>query len=84
MPLLPLSNHWILQDRKQICCRGKQEVSQWDEVVPLPLEKFPLVFPSGSINILNNYGPHDSETPLQFLYEAAECRPFFTVGNILN
>ncbi|KAI2462865.1 hypothetical protein F4781DRAFT_418581 [Annulohypoxylon bovei var. microspora] len=32
----------------------------------------------GSINFKNAFAPSDSQTPLQFLYEAANCRFFYT------
>lgn len=39
---------------------------------------------SGNINIRNEYDPEDGETPLQFIYEAAECRRFYTLQNYLE
>lgn len=36
---------------------------------------------SGSINLRNEYDPADDQTPLQFVYEAAECRLFYTLQN---
>lgn len=62
----------------------KEQLARWDQIVPRPLSEFPLVFPNGATNLLNNYGPSDSETPLQFLYEAAECRRFFTLDNYID
>ncbi|KAI1091501.1 hypothetical protein F5B19DRAFT_483898 [Rostrohypoxylon terebratum] len=32
----------------------------------------------GSVNFKNAFAPSDSQTPLQFLYEAANCRFFYT------
>ncbi|KAJ5649809.1 uncharacterized protein N7484_003532 [Penicillium longicatenatum] len=62
----------------------KEQLARWDQIVPRPIAEFPLVFPAGSTNLLNNYGPHDSDTPLQFLYEAAECRRFYTLDNVFD
>ncbi|KAJ5913253.1 hypothetical protein N7504_002136 [Penicillium tannophilum] len=62
----------------------KEQLARWDQIVPRPLSEFPFVFPNGATNLLNNYGPSDSETPMQFLYEAAECRRFFTLDNFFN
>lgn len=62
----------------------EEQLARWDQIVPRPVSEFPLVFPAGSTNLLNNYGPRDSNTPLQFLYEAAECRRFFTLDNIFD
>lgn len=61
-----------------------KQLARWNEVVPRPLEKFPLVLKEGAINLLNNYSPDDSDTPLKFVYEAADCRRFFTAENIFN
>ncbi|KAI8959426.1 hypothetical protein F5Y11DRAFT_368063 [Daldinia sp. FL1419] len=32
----------------------------------------------GGVNLKNNFSPSDSKTPLQFLYEPANCRFFYT------
>ncbi|KAJ5787808.1 Interphotoreceptor retinol-binding [Penicillium paradoxum] len=39
---------------------------------------------SGNLNLRNEYDPEDGETPLQFVYEAAECRLFYTLDNYLE
>ncbi|KXG54378.1 Interphotoreceptor retinol-binding [Penicillium griseofulvum] len=39
---------------------------------------------SGNLNLRNEYDPEDSETPLQFVYEAAECRLFYTLDNYVE
>lgn len=39
---------------------------------------------SGNLNLRNEYDPDDGETPLQFVYEAAECRLFYTFENYLQ
>ncbi|KAJ5110139.1 hypothetical protein N7532_002784 [Penicillium argentinense] len=39
---------------------------------------------NGNINLRNEYDPEDSDTPLQFVYEAAECRRFYTLQNYLQ
>jgi hypothetical protein len=33
---------------------------------------------SGTVNSKNNFSPHDPMTPLQFLYQPANCRLFWT------
>ncbi|KAK8090442.1 hypothetical protein PG997_005403 [Apiospora hydei] len=53
---------------------------------PLRAE-FPLQFDrygQSGVNFRDAYGPGDDETPLQFVYEAADCRRFFTVENVLE
>lgn len=39
---------------------------------------------SGNLNLRNEYDPDDDQTPLQFVYEAAECRLFYTLANYLE
>lgn len=39
---------------------------------------------SGSVNLRNEYDPDDDQTPLQFVYEAAECRRFYTIDNYVQ
>ncbi|KAJ5166173.1 Interphotoreceptor retinol-binding [Penicillium canariense] len=39
---------------------------------------------SGNVNLRNEYDPDDDQTPLQFVYEAAECRRFYTIENYLQ
>lgn len=63
---------------------SEQQLTQWDQIVPGPIEDLPLKLAGGSINLLNNYSPKNTRVPLQFVYEAAECRRFFTLENIFN
>ncbi|KAF7717900.1 Uncharacterized protein PECH_002700 [Penicillium ucsense] len=39
---------------------------------------------SGNVNLRNEYDPDDDQVPLQFKYEAAECRRFYTLENYLG
>ncbi|KAI0843520.1 hypothetical protein F5Y06DRAFT_302667 [Hypoxylon sp. FL0890] len=39
---------------------------------------------AGTINFKNNFAPSDSQTPLQFTYEAANCRFFYTTEMITS
>lgn len=43
-----------------------------------------LLLWSGNLNLRNEYDPDDDQTPLQFVYEAAECRLFYTLANYLE
>ncbi|KAJ9143495.1 Peptidase S41 family protein [Pleurostoma richardsiae] len=38
----------------------------------------------GSVNFRNAYGGDDVKIPLQFVYEAADCRRFFTSENVVR
>ncbi|KAK8041676.1 hypothetical protein PG993_006199 [Apiospora rasikravindrae] len=56
-------------------------------LAPPPLADFPLQFDrygQSGVNFRDAYGPFDDETPLQFVYEAADCRRFFTVENVMQ
>ncbi|KAI0142315.1 hypothetical protein F4776DRAFT_501523 [Hypoxylon sp. NC0597] len=39
---------------------------------------------AGTVNFKNNFAPSDSQTPLQFTYEAANCRFFYTTDMITS
>lgn len=43
-----------------------------------------LLLWSGNLNLRNEYDPDDDQTPLQFVYEAAECRLFYTLANYVE
>ncbi|OJJ50399.1 hypothetical protein ASPZODRAFT_23043 [Penicilliopsis zonata CBS 506.65] len=51
---------------------------------PIPLEDFPLTFSGGELNFRNSYHKDNDQVPLQFVYEAAECRLFYTAENYLE
>lgn len=63
---------------------SEEELEQWDKYVPIPLSEFPYMVYSGSVNLLNAFGPKNNRIPRQFIYEAAECRRFYTIDNVLN
>ncbi|KAJ5663136.1 Interphotoreceptor retinol-binding [Penicillium longicatenatum] len=57
------------------------EWKKFNESSPSLAESFAW---SGNLNLRNEYDPGDDETPLQFVYEAAECRLFYTLENYLQ
>ena len=63
---------------------SKEDWEKWDKYVPIPLEEFPYNINSGSVNLLNAFGPSSDTVPRQYIYEAAECRRFYTYDNILE
>jgi hypothetical protein len=66
---------------------SSREIQRFEELAPLPLGKFPLrldTYEQSGINIRNAYDPGDDSTPLQFLYEPADCRLFFTAENYID
>ncbi|KAJ5813601.1 Interphotoreceptor retinol-binding [Penicillium pulvis] len=59
----------------------RAEWKRFNESSPSLAESFAW---SGNLNLRNEYDPDDDETPLQFVYEAAECRLFYTLENYLQ
>ncbi|GAE00131.1 peptidase S41 family protein [Paecilomyces variotii No. 5] len=62
----------------------EQELSHYKQVMPIPLEEFPLPIQSASINFLNSYTTRDEDTPTQYVYEAATCHLFYTPDTLLR
>lgn len=57
------------------------------DVAPQDTEAFPLrfnIYGQGGVNFRNAYAKSDNSTPLQFSFEAADCRLFLTAENYLN
>jgi hypothetical protein len=64
-----------------------EELDRFNKLMPPSVTDFPLRFGGygqSSVNVRNAYGPDDDMTPLQFKYEAADCRLFFTAENVVN
>ncbi|KAJ5643302.1 uncharacterized protein N7484_005809 [Penicillium longicatenatum] len=61
-----------------------EDLENWDKYVPSPLSEFPYQTSNATVNLLNAFGPTNDIVPRQFIYEAAECRRFFTFENIVD
>jgi hypothetical protein len=61
-----------------------EDLEKWDKYVPTPLEDWPFTVESARVNIINAFGPTNDHIPRQYLYEAAECRRFFTYDNVIQ
>lgn len=57
---------------------------RWNETVVPDPNNLSLSLNYAGFNLRNAYGRGDDTTPLQFVYEAADCRRFFTVDNYLR
>lgn len=60
------------------------ELTRFQRLAPPPVQNFSLKFDAygeSSVNFRNAYAENDGETPLQFVYEAADCRLFLRVEN---
>ncbi|KAK8868572.1 Peptidase S41 [Apiospora arundinis] len=58
----------------------KDQLAQYKASMPIPTEDFPLPV-KGEVNFRNAYQQGDDDTPLQFVYQAADCRLFYTYDN---
>lgn len=61
---------------------AKKDLKHFRDIFPIPLQDLPLKLVDGSINLMNAFTPDNDHLPLQFKYEAAECRRFLTLDNI--
>lgn len=64
-----------------------EEILRLRALAPPPLDEFSLKFDSygkSSVNFRNAYAENDWDTPLQFVYKAADCRLFLKIENYLN
>ncbi|KZZ88772.1 Peptidase S41 [Moelleriella libera RCEF 2490] len=63
---------------------SKEEQRLANDTMPLPIRGFPLKLLGGNVNFRNAYQQNDTELPLQFEYQAADCRLFYTLRNIFD
>lgn len=61
-----------------------EDKKDWDKHVPVATQDMPFQILSAGVNIQNAFGPDNGTLPRQFIYEAAECRRFYTYENIVN
>ncbi|KAJ5093605.1 hypothetical protein N7456_009466 [Penicillium angulare] len=61
-----------------------EDLEKWDKYVPTPLDDWSYTVDSARVNIINAFGPTNDHVPRQYIYEAAECRRFFTYDNFLQ
>ncbi|WKT54095.1 hypothetical protein QSH57_004679 [Fusarium oxysporum f. sp. vasinfectum] len=62
----------------------KEENERFMKVAPRPLDEFPIKLRSGQVNFLNAYQEGDNDLPLQFQYQAGDCRLYYTAENIYH
>ncbi|SCO88942.1 uncharacterized protein FRV6_13070 [Fusarium oxysporum] len=62
----------------------KEENERLMKVAPRPLDEFPIKLRSGQVNFLNAYQEGDHDLPLQFQYQAGDCRLYYTAENIYH
>ncbi|KAK2689147.1 hypothetical protein QWA68_011718 [Fusarium oxysporum] len=62
----------------------KEENERLMKLAPRPLEEFPIKLGAGQVNFLNAYQEADDDLPLQFQYQAGDCRLYYTAENIYH
>lgn len=61
-----------------------QDKEDWDKYVPMAIQDMPFQVLSAGVNVQNAFNPGNGSLPRQFIYEAAECRRFYTFENIVD
>ncbi|PTB68433.1 hypothetical protein BBK36DRAFT_1166347 [Trichoderma citrinoviride] len=61
-----------------------KEMSVFSPSIPLALEDLPLRLTTGSVNFRNAFSPFDDQTPTHFVYQAADCRLFYTAEALIK
>lgn len=63
---------------------SKHELQSYNQTLPmLPFSKLGLAS-TGGINVQSTFSPDDDQLPMQFTYEPAGCRRFYTAENLLS
>ncbi|KAI0411557.1 hypothetical protein F5X98DRAFT_357027 [Xylaria grammica] len=62
----------------------KDQIALANAVWPIPLDEFPLVVGDGDVNLRSAYQEGADHLPLQFDYQASDCRLFYTAKNIMD
>ncbi|KAI1736468.1 hypothetical protein F4680DRAFT_461156 [Xylaria scruposa] len=62
----------------------KDQITLADDVLPIGLKNLPLTIYGGGFNLRNAYQEGADHLPLQFDYQASDCRLFYTAENVAN
>ncbi|KAH7154748.1 hypothetical protein DER46DRAFT_578566 [Fusarium sp. MPI-SDFR-AT-0072] len=74
----------LMQSPQKFDFISKEEIERFNKVAPRPLEEFPISLSSGNVNLRNAYQEGDDDLPLQFQYQAGDCRLYYTAENIYH
>lgn len=55
-----------------------------NKTLPTPYWQWPVKANAGQVNLRNAYQEGDDDLPLQFAYQAADCRLFYTYENLVR
>ncbi|RFU29719.1 hypothetical protein B7463_g6596, partial [Scytalidium lignicola] len=58
------------------------ELAEYNKSVPVPLADMPFNLQQASVNFRNAFSPDNDQVPTQFIYQAADCRLFYTAGSL--
>ncbi|ETR98262.1 hypothetical protein M419DRAFT_46701, partial [Trichoderma reesei RUT C-30] len=61
-----------------------KEMSVFSPYIPVALEDMPLRLTTASVNFRNAFSPFDDQTPTHFVYQAADCRLFYTAETLIK
>ncbi|KAI0150264.1 hypothetical protein GGR57DRAFT_504603 [Xylariaceae sp. FL1272] len=78
--ILTASN--ITQTNEEVL--SASQLAKARESLPIGLKNLPFYVDGGGFNLRNAYQEGDDELPLQFQYQASDCRLFYTAENILR
>ncbi|KPM35720.1 hypothetical protein AK830_g10836 [Neonectria ditissima] len=63
---------------------SQKDIEGFVAAAPVPPAQFPIAFGGGNVNLRNAYQEGDDDLPLQFQYQAGDCRLYYTIENILH
>ncbi|KAL7796134.1 hypothetical protein V8C37DRAFT_414417 [Trichoderma ceciliae] len=55
-----------------------EEFSKFQSAIPVPFAELPIKLDGGQVNFRNAFSPFNDDLPTQFIYQAADCRLFYT------
>lgn len=73
----------VVQDAVRIALNATEGLAPYDLVLP-SLSEPPINLEAFSLNMQNLYRKNEKETPVHFVYEAANCRLFYTAETALS
>lgn len=62
----------------------EDELAQYNKSLPVAFEDLPFVVGANGINFRNAFAPGNDEVPTQYIYQAADCRLFYTAESIIS
>jgi hypothetical protein len=79
-----IMGHVVNSTQTQNPIFSAEQLARANATFPLGVKKLPLLVPSGGFNLRNAYQEGADHLPLQFEFQAADCRLFYTAQNVLK